>query len=167
MRLITRGGLALTPVTPADAQKLHDLWTAPAVRRFLWDDEVIPCEQTMDVVRTSERLFREQRFGIWGVRPAEGDLIGFGGFWYFREPPVLELLFGIAEKQWNRGHATDIAARLLDYGFATLDMTVIRASTDEDNTASVRVLEKLGFSRTLRAVVGGRRTLFFERTPEP
>ena len=166
--LTTARGLRLRPIREEDAGALHALWTAAAVRRHLWDDEVVPYERTLEAVGTSARLFAEHSFGLWGAYlPAGGDLIGFGGFWHFRDPPTLELLYGVAEPHWNRGHATDIGMRLVDYGFDVLGMPVIRASTDEPNAASVRVLQKLKFTPTLRIAMSGRVTLFYERENRP
>jgi RimJ/RimL family protein N-acetyltransferase len=41
-------------------------------------------------------------------------------------------------------------------------MTVIRASTDAANVASIRVLEKLGGAFDRRDIVGGLETVFYE-----
>lgn len=80
----------LSPLGEADADALHALWTVPAVRRYLFDDEVLPREATAGIITKSAAMFAEHRFGLWGVRlrgtPA---LIGFAGFWYFRDPPRL------------------------------------------------------------------------------
>jgi RimJ/RimL family protein N-acetyltransferase len=136
----------LRPLTLSDASALHALWTTPGVRRYLWDDTVLTVEQTAEVVERSVRLHREQGFGLWGVWPREGgSLLGFVGFTYFYEPPVLELGYGIAEEQWGHGLATEVAQAMIAYGFNTLGLTDIRASLNADNIASARVLEKLGF----------------------
>src|SRR5688572_27199660 len=58
----------LHPVSAADAGALHALWTSGAVRRYLWDDEIISRERTDDAVASSERLFEENDFGLWVVR---------------------------------------------------------------------------------------------------
>jgi RimJ/RimL family protein N-acetyltransferase len=155
--------LVLTPVTSPDVDELHALWTTPGVRRFLWDDEVIPLERTMAAVAESGRLFEAHRFGLWGARlHAARALVGFGGFWYFRDPPELELLYGVAAHRWNEGLATEMAGAVVDYGFEALGHQVIRASTDAGNRASVRVLEKLGFLAVRRAVAGDRDTVFHQ-----
>jgi RimJ/RimL family protein N-acetyltransferase len=140
------------------------LWTSNGVRQYLWDGEAIPLERTLLVIRTSQLLFARQGFGLWGVRHgADFALVGFAGFWHFRDPPERELLYGIDETVWGRGHATAAARAVLNYGFNTLEMRVIRASTDVGNVASARVLEKLGFRLTKRAVVAKLDTLFYER----
>jgi [ribosomal protein S5]-alanine N-acetyltransferase len=153
----------LCPVRLADVEALHALWTASGVRRFLWDGEIISIARTSDIVATSERLFRVRRFGLWGAwLPARTQLIGFCGFWHFRDPPELELLFGVRESQWRRGYATEISGAVVEYGFGVVGFDCIRASTDAENVASVRVLEKLEFRFLSRVVVGGLDTRFYK-----
>ncbi len=146
----------LRPLTPADLDVLHQLWTHPRVRKYLWDSEVILPEQTASVIKTSTGLFTEKGFGLWGVTPqAANDLIGFAGYWFFRDPPELELLYGIAADHWGRGLATEAARALVRYGFEQLDFT------DAPNVASVRVLEKAGLQFERRAVRGGLDTVYY------
>lgn len=158
--------LLLRPVGPADTGPLHAVWTAVGVRRFLWDGEVIPPERTRAIVETSVRQFATERHGLFGAWQGD-ELLGFGGLWYFRDPPELELLFGVREPDWGRGLATEIGAAIVRYGFAAPGMTRIRASADAGNHASHRVLGKLGFRPTGRRVVGGLETCFFETTDRP
>jgi len=154
----------LHPVTSADAAELHALWTSAAVRRFLWDDEIIGRERTDDAIATSELLFEKNDFGLWVVRERiDRSLTGFVGIWPFREEQDFELLFGIDERLWSHGYASEVGQAVIDYCFTTLKMPLIRASTDAGNEASVRVLEKLGFTQTRRATVNRLDTIFFER----
>jgi len=154
--------LVLRPLRAADADELHALWTAPGVRRYLWDDQVIPRERTTAVITESERLFTAEGYGLWGARDrASGELVGFGGFWYFHEPPRLELLYGVAESHWTQGLATELATTVMRFGRDRCGFQEILASTDAPNAASVRVLEKLGFEMERQATVAGLDTLFF------
>jgi ribosomal-protein-alanine N-acetyltransferase len=154
----------LRPVAADDIAELHALWVAPGVRRYLWDDEIIPAERTADAVRTSEALFRERRFGLWALRlKDQASIAGFAGVWPFLDPPEFELLYGVGEPHWGRGLAVEASRAVLDYCRDALGVTTVRASTDAANTASVRVLDKLGFMRVRRDTVGGLNTLFFER----
>jgi [ribosomal protein S5]-alanine N-acetyltransferase len=160
---LTTARCVLRPVTTDDVDALHALFTSAGVRRFLWDDEVIPIERTRGVVELSQRLFAERGFGLWGAWPPDSShLIGFGAFWPFRDPPEFELLYGVAEPQWGTGYAPEIAQAVLTYCFDTLGLRAVRASTDAGNVASVRVLEKLGFAFAERKTVGGLDTVFYE-----
>ena len=158
----------LRPAVPADAGELHALWITPGVRRFLWDDEIIPLERATEAVATSGQLFDRHRFGLWTVRLKGSPAIqGFAGIWPFRDPPEFELLFGIAEPLWGQAYAVEAASAVLAYCAAVLEMPRIRASTDAGNVASIRVLDKLGFAEVRRATVGGLDTIFFERGAMP
>ena len=154
----------LHPVTSADAEELHALWTSPGVRRYVWDGEIIGRERTDDAISTSEQLFERNDFGLWVVRERfDRSLTGFAGLWPFREEQQIELLYGIDQRLWGHGYAVEASAAVIDYCFRVLGMPLIRASTDADNAASVRVLEKLSFTQTRRDAVCGLDTIFFER----
>ena len=155
--------LRLVPLRAEDTPAIHDLWTSPGVRRYLWDDEVIPVERTAEIVARSADLFLSDGYGLWGAWFRGRDhLAGFGGLWHFRDPPELELLYGVSEPHWGQGLATEIASTVVADVFARLSFDSIVASTDAGNSASVRVAEKLGFSHVRQAVVAGREMLFLE-----
>ena len=158
--------LSLRPLGHEDLEVSHSIWTSAGVRRFLFDDEVMAISRAREMLATNTRLFAECGFGLWGAS-MHGDsrLIGFGGFWYFREPPELELVYGVVEDKWGRGYGTELAAGVVAHGFHVLGMASIRASTDADNEASHRVLEKLGFRLIRRGTVGTLDTLFYELRP--
>jgi RimJ/RimL family protein N-acetyltransferase len=154
----------LVPVSQADAVALHALWTAPGVRRYLWDGEIIPRERTSEAIATSNDLFERHDFGLWLVRERiDRSLIGFAGIWPFRDAQMFELLYGVDESMWGRGYAVEGAQAVIQYCFHALELPVIAASTDVENAASVRVLEKLGFAQTRRETIDGLDTVFFEK----
>lgn len=47
---------------------------------------------------------------------------------------------------WGKGFATEIASRLIEFGFKELKLPEIFATIDEDNLNSVKVAEKCGMS---------------------
>ena len=92
---------------------------------------------------------------------AEEALIGFCGFWFFHEPPRLELLYGIAPAYWNRGLATEAARAMMRYGFEELSFERIEASTDAANLASSKVMERAGMSFWKREPTNGLDTVYY------
>jgi len=160
--------LSLRPLALSDGDKLHQLWTQPAVRRFLWDDRVIPPAQTRDIIRRSGALFAEKGFGLWGLFPvlAPSGLLGFGGYWYFRDPPDLELIIGLAPDRWGQGLASEAGQTLLAHAFDRLLFTRVQGSTDTANLPSVRLMDRLGMQFIKRAVLDGLDTVFYEITME-
>ena len=158
--------LVLRPVRPQDHAELHALFTQPGVRRFVFDDQVITPEQTTEIICTSGDLFRTERFGLWLARrhadsPAADGPVGFGALWYFRDPPELELLYGVADAEVQQGYGREIARAVVDYSFASLLMDELRASTDASHVASRHLLDALGFTFERQAVVAGLDTVFY------
>jgi ribosomal-protein-alanine N-acetyltransferase len=158
--VLDTGRLTLRPVSSANHAGLHALFTQPGVRRFIFDEEIVPPEQTSEIISRSEELFRTRRFGLW-LAGLAGLAIGFGGFWYFRDPPDLELLYGVGDAHVKQGYGREIARAVVHYGFTTLEMPEIRASTDAAHAESRRLLQDLGFVVERQAVVGGLETVFF------
>ena len=162
-RALTTERCVLRPIIAADATALHELWSSAGVRRFLWDDQAPPLARAHAVVEQNRRSFREQRHGLWGVRlRGTPQLIAFAGLWPFREPPELELVYGVADHLWRCGYAAEIARAVTTYCFTSLEMSAVRASTDVANIKSIRVLEKLGFRLIRSGVVDGANTAFYE-----
>jgi ribosomal-protein-alanine N-acetyltransferase len=161
--------LVLRPLGEADLLALHELCGAPGVRRYLWDDHVLSVDETRGMLAANADLYAGGGLGLWGARKRDhgDDLHGFAGYWYFRTPPQLEIVFAVAESRWGHGYATEMASGLLAYGFEVLGLDEVRASTDAPNRASVRVLEKIGFRRVRRSAVDGPETLFFSAARPP
>lgn len=154
--------LRIRPFTLNDVDDLHRLWTEPGVREHLWDGEVIPRKRVESIVETSLASFTDHGFGLWAVFPQiEDALIGFCGFWFFHEPPKLELLYGIATAYWNRGLATEAATAMMRYGFEELSFERVEASTDAANVASWKVMERAGMSFWKREHTNGLDTVYY------
>lgn len=159
--------LRLRPFTREDVDELHRLFVEPGVRKFLWDDEVIPRERTESVIETSIASFEAKGFGLWAILPQAKDaLIGFCGFWLFHDPPQLELLYGLSEAYWSKGLAAEVAGAMLSYGFEQLGFERIEASTDAAHAASVRVMQKAGMTFWKRECTNGLDTVYYAATRE-
>lgn len=82
--------------------------------------------------------------GMVGVVFLFGKLIGVMGLAQNPgEDPQLGYMF--ARDHWGQGYATEMGRALIDHCWATYDWPLIRADVFDDNPASARVLEKLGF----------------------
>jgi [ribosomal protein S5]-alanine N-acetyltransferase len=88
------------------------------------------------------------RHGFFVVYRGTGAAIGCAGF---KGPPdstgTVEIAYGIAPTFEGQGYATEAAAALVAYAFATPRVEVVRAHTLPTANASTRVLAKCGFRR--------------------
>lgn len=141
--------LLLTPFRRIEADALLTVFRDAGVRRYLLDDLEVSRQWVLAEIDASAARFRENGAGLWTARLSrDGEIIGFGGFREFFDPPQLQLLYGLLPGHWGQGLATEMAVRLCRQGFAGLGFRTIRAATDAPNHASIRVLEKLGMRRT-------------------
>jgi RimJ/RimL family protein N-acetyltransferase len=116
-----------------------------------------------------ERSFR----GTWMVsRPlglratvfkADHRYIGRCGLYPFRDESdamvdgEATLAFYLAREYWGRGLATEAGQAFVRHGFETLGLRRIHAGMNANNAASIRVIEKLGFTRVRSGESGGNR----------
>jgi ribosomal-protein-alanine N-acetyltransferase len=154
--------LVLRPALSQDHAVLHAMFTDPGVRRVIFDDQIISLQQSLDFARKSEWLFATEGFGLWTAATSD-EVVGFGGLWYFREPPELELLYGVRDAQLKRGYGREIARGVIAYGFDVMHMNEIWASTDPAHADSRRLLEDLGFTFHRQAVAAGLETVFYRK----
>lgn len=160
--------LRLQPFAVEHVDALHRLWTDADVRRYLWDDEVIPRQQVLDIVRASETHFRESGYGFWSLFLAEApdELMGFCGFRPFDGADVPELLYGILPAYWGKGYVTEAGTAVIRHGFEACAFARIVAATDTPNQSSVRVMQRLGMVFDRRREYHGLDTVFYALTPE-
>lgn len=136
--------LILRPVTEQDQAALLAHWTAPVVRRFLFDGEILTGAQVAGVILESVRSFAAEGYGLWAVREHGGpDLIGTAGLRPL-EDLGLEVLYSLAPTVQGKGYASEAADAVVRHALHTLGMPHVLAEIDEGNTASASVAERLG-----------------------
>ena len=103
--------------------------------------------ETAAALRRYERHWEEHGFGLLAAEDREtGALVGRTGVQYHRSwPHDPELGWSFDPGWWGRGLATEAGTACRDWAFATLPIERLVSITVEDNLASRRVMEKLGF----------------------
>ena len=141
--------LLLRPLSRTDAKALHRISNEPPVRRFLWDDEPVSEAAFLDIVAGSERMFSEAGVGLFGVwLRGRGEIIGFcGSYRTSGGSDEIGLTYEISSRLWGRGLATEAAQACLGYAFERTSLDGMVAGVDTPNSASLRVIEKLGMKR--------------------
>ena len=100
-----------------------------------------------DLVAQSDRMLSKEKIGVFGVRMrGREDLLGFCGFVRLEGMQEAELWYELTQKVWGRGIATEASWACVRYAFEEVGMERVIAGADASNTASLRVIEKLGMS---------------------
>lgn len=166
--MLNTSRVRLRPISSDDVDALHALWTDPDVRRYLWDDRIIPRETVEDIVAQSLATFESDGFGFFALElqdQRESGLIGFCGHRRAEDAGgQIELLYGIHPTHWGEGLVAEAANEVLRFGFESCDFDRVIAATDTPNQQSVRVLQKLGMTFDCRREFHGLDTVFYSMT---
>ncbi|PMB51578.1 GNAT family N-acetyltransferase [Fischerella thermalis CCMEE 5201] len=148
-------------------------------------------EVTQQILEFFIQHWKQHGFGVWAVvDKATNKLLGHCGLNFLPNSPEVEvlyrldqaywnqgiateatkaslryapsLIFGVLPQFWGRGYATEATLGVLDHAFTDLGIKYIVADVDEPNDRSIRVLEKIGMSRTKRAIVNEKPLLYYE-----
>jgi RimJ/RimL family protein N-acetyltransferase len=75
-----------------------------------------------------------------------GAVIGFSGLKYLPELDEVDVGFRFLPEYWGKGIATETCTACIAFGFDVLNLERILGLVLEENTASIRVLEKCGLT---------------------
>ncbi len=92
-------------------------------------------------------VYQEYGFGYYLISSLEGNNIGIAGF---LKKPYLEnedYGFAIHPKFYQKGFGYEIGEALIGYGIKEFAFTELDAVTMQSNTASQRLLKRLGFTK--------------------
>ncbi len=138
--------VTLREFTAADAQRWWQLQCDPRMSRYTADGGVQSAEEIERILRDVVCAdYRTYGYGRWAVIHREHDqLIGFSGLKYLPQHDEVDIGYRFAPDYWGQGLATESSAAVMEYGWNVLQLQRIVGMVLPENTASVRVLEKLG-----------------------
>lgn len=136
--------LILRALDAADAAFVASLYADARVTRALAQiQEPISIEQALEFCRPAKKTPGDHRLGA-ALQPG-GELIATGTVRMDTElPGVATIGYSLLPAFWDQGLGTELARLLVEFAAAD-GASEIRATTRDDNPASKRVLEKLGF----------------------
>jgi len=153
--------LSLTPFTVDDVDLAVEMFTNPAVTRFV-GGVMAEADIRRDMPLWTKRG-GDGCIGIWCIsNRATGEKVGSGFLlpipideddtdWDLVRPGALpegdvEIGYILKEAAWRIGYATEVCRRLLRFAFEETPLEEIVATLDDAHEASKRVLEKSGLS---------------------
>ncbi|MEP7340583.1 MAG: GNAT family N-acetyltransferase [Acidobacteriota bacterium] len=161
-------GLLLRPFSLAYAEELHRMWIEPSMRKFLWDDKIIPMETVTEIIEARGKTFFQNGLGYWMISLKEtSQPVGFCGLrhFHFEDEPAnadeVEILYGLTAAYCGKGLATEASVEVLRYGFVELGLMCIYAGADPPNRDSFRVMERLGMKFLRQTVIGGLDAIYY------
>lgn len=87
-------------------------------------------------------------YAVWMIESKAGAHIGELCFKGLTAEGAAEIGYGIAPEWQGQGFATEAVRAVTQWALAQAGVSRVEAETEEDNAASIRVLEKCGFRPT-------------------
>jgi RimJ/RimL family protein N-acetyltransferase len=148
MTILETQRLTLRHAASDDAEFMLRLLNEPSFIRFIGDRGV----RTLDEARRyiADRLvasYEKNGFGLWVVeRKDAAGAIGICGLVKRDSLPEPDIGFAFLPEFWSAGYAYESAAAVKQYALGTLGMSRLLAITNDDNVASIKLVEKLGLA---------------------
>ncbi len=149
--------LIVRPYEPdRDAEAAFDMYGNPEVMRYLGRAPVVIESVALqrERLRSINETIKERSDGggYWAIEDkATGEVVGT--VILKRLPGADEVLtddwevgWHLRPKHWGNGYATEAAQGAIQYGFAQLKLPMINAIANKENTASLRVMDRLGMT---------------------
>jgi RimJ/RimL family protein N-acetyltransferase len=150
--MIETARLILRPWRDSDLPLFAEQNADPVVMRYLVGP--LTRQQSDDYVAQAVRHLAETGYCKWAVEaPGVAPFIGAVGLSRVKFDasftPAVEVAWRLHRNYWGRGYATEAARAAIADGFTRIGLNEIVALTTLGNTASQRVMERLGMTRTI------------------
>lgn len=129
-----------------DTDPFFKLWNESGIMEFFPGSTAPTREQAEKMILRQQQHWGQYHLGWWALEALAypGQLIGWCGLQYLDETDETEVAYHLSRAFWNRGYASEAAARCLMFGFEELKLDIIIGIVHVQNVASQRVLEKIG-----------------------
>jgi RimJ/RimL family protein N-acetyltransferase len=153
--VLSSARLALRRFAQSDADLLVELDGDPEVMRYLTGGEPTPRDRIETVILPEMLALYDEDPAFGYLAAFEYDTGDFVGWFELRIPEdvppgplpaVFELGYRLRRAHWGRGYATEVSRLLVEHAFADFAAVRVFATTMAVNTASRRVLTKVGMS---------------------
>jgi RimJ/RimL family protein N-acetyltransferase len=145
---LTTERLALRRFTAGDLDWLAGLLGDPEVTRYTGGTKGRAAVEQLLQVRVLQYYDAHPGLGIWmTVERATGAQVGFHLLNHMQGESFVQVGFSLVRSAWGKGYGTEMASAVLRYGFVDLALARIVAVANLENSASHRVLEKIGLHR--------------------
>ena len=143
---LTTGRLRLRRIDLDDADLMLAVWNDPAFLRNVGDRGVRTEEQARRQIEEGAlQLYAKHGYGPYALEiRSTGERIGICGLFKRDNLDDPDIGFALLPEFCRRGYAEEAAQAVVDHARDDLAVRTLTAIVSPDNTASIRLIEKLG-----------------------
>jgi RimJ/RimL family protein N-acetyltransferase len=159
---LTTERLQLRPWSPADVSSFRPIAQDPDVMKYIGPGKTWTDSQVENFVHRQVELQQQRGFSLWPIiHRADAALIGFCGLQPLGDTGEIEIGWWLAVAYWGQGLATEAATKVLSYGLTELKLSRIVSIAQPANTASTKIMQKLGMTFERRMEYRGIETVLY------
>jgi len=151
---LTTERLILRNLTEDDRYDVFNMRKDPSMHEYTDTKPDEQLDDTLDYIRKISQGVQGNKWILWGIEDKDtGAIIGTISIWnIYPSEEKAELGFGIIPDFRGRGLMTEALRSVVDYSFNEVQLKLLEAYTDENNTSSRSLLERSGFSEERRVI---------------
>lgn len=141
--------LWLRKIEQGDADQLFEYWSDPLVVRYMNMPEFTDAEETLELIQLLNVLSNTEDTIRWGIElKSTGKLIGSCGFntWQLAGAYRGEIGYELGRDFWGQGYMREALVAMFVFGYETMGLNRIEALLFPQNTSSMQLLTRLGFT---------------------
>ena len=144
MIILETSRLYLREINVEDAAIVYHLNLDNAVTQYTGDTAFPDINAARSFLKNYDH-YTKYHFGRWAViRKSDETFLGWCGLKYSEETNDIDIGFRFFKEYWNNGYATESAIACIQLGFDKFHMEYIVGRSRKENTASIKVLKKIG-----------------------
>jgi RimJ/RimL family protein N-acetyltransferase len=147
--VLTTERLVLRAVADRDAEAVFEMESDPVAMRYWSRPPMTDIAEAFAAVERVMGFFPARTALRWAItRPGEDRLLGHISLFDFSDQNGrAEIGYGLTRRHWGQGIMHEALTAVIDYAFGPLGLRRLEADVDPRNAASLRALERLGFTR--------------------
>jgi len=146
----------MRPFDVSDASAAFSWFSDPEVMRYNPSGPDLKIEDTTARIRRYIEHQRRHGFSKWVIMDRDTQcMIGDSGFFFLPDNQRVELGYRLSRSHWGQGLATEVARRWIEVAGDYFSQSPIYAFAHSENSASLRVINKLGFRFLRHEVIYG------------
>lgn len=132
-----------------DSNDLFQIRSDDDVMRFMDTYKLESVTDAENFIKSINESFNDKTGINWAIiEKQSGIFIGYFGFWrIIHQHCRAEIGYALKPKFWNKGYMAETMKTMIEFGFDKLKIHSIEANVNPDNTSSIKLLEKTGFSK--------------------
>ncbi|KAB2332109.1 GNAT family N-acetyltransferase [Cytobacillus depressus] len=141
--------LFLREVVPSDAASILTYLSDQEVMEYFGMEPFQSEQDALEEIQWYNEIFSNKTGIRWGITIKGNDaVIGSCGFHDLSKKHVRgEIGAELSKDYWRKGIMTEALSAIIPYGFNHFNLMRIQALIEPPNTASIRLFERIGFSR--------------------